>query len=83
MEIFAGAITFAKFGLALMQLANYFLAKADKQELRNEGFKEAVAATGVKTLEVVGITAKAFGRVAGWTDEQVIDDLTKPPVPRS
>lgn len=83
MEIFGGLITFAKLGLALTQLAQYFLAKADKRELQDEGFQQAIAGTTAKTLEVVGITAKAFGEVAGWTDQQVEDDLTRPPAPRS
>lgn len=75
--------TYAQVGLKLLEIAQWFIERANKAELRNEGYQRAVAETNVKTLDAVGITAAAFGRVAGWTDEQIIDDLTKPPVPRA
>lgn len=76
-------LTYAKVGLALLQLAQSFLERANKKELENQGYRNAVADTTVKTLTTVGLSAKAFQDRAGWTDEQIIDDLTKPPQPRS
>lgn len=81
--LLTSGLTYAKVGLALLNIAQSLIAKADRRELRDEGYQAALADTTAKTLKVVGITAAAFGRVAGWTDDQVIDDLTKPPQPRS
>jgi hypothetical protein len=69
-------------GLALLEIAQSFIAKADKKELEDQGYRNAVADSTALTLSIVGLSAKAFQERAGWTDEQVIDDLTKPPSPR-
>lgn len=80
--LLTSGLTYAKVGLALMQIAQSLIDKADRRELQDQGYRDAMADTTAKTLNSVGITAAAFGRVAGWTDEQVITDLTTPPSPR-
>lgn len=75
--------TYAQIALKLLVIAQWFIERADKRELEEKGYKRAVAETNAATLRVVGVTAEAFGEVAGWTDQQVIDELTKPPSPRS
>lgn len=78
----ASGVTYAKVALALLEIARSFLEKADKRELEDQGYRNAVADSTALTLKVVGLSAKAFQERAGWTDEQIIDDLTKPPQPR-
>lgn len=67
----------------LIGLANALLDWRKSAGDKMEGYQQAVADTTAATLKTVGLSAKAFQERAGWTDEQIIDDLTKPPSPRS
>lgn len=73
--------TYAKIALILLQIARSFLEKAKAEEIEDKGFQRAVAEVNAATLKVVGISAQTFGEVAGWTDQQVEDVLTRPPSP--
>lgn len=67
----------------LIGLANALLEWRKSRGDRMDGYQTAVAEGTAATLQTVGLSAKAFQERAGWTDEQIIDDLTKPPSPRS
>jgi len=70
-------------GLIALRIGNSIFEEAKRRGIKLEGYTEALNEQAAATVRVTGINARSFGEVAGWTDSQVEDDLTRPPSPVS